>query len=170
MTIDLLTDSDTNSSHYSQSFNPERMKAWAKKAAVAINKMKTTEFKGNKIVLIYTGMSGVSHAMYLSSAFHRNRVKHEHLYIRKAHEKSHGRRVEFSKFDEYKDDKYVLVFVDDFISCGITRKNCIKTLLTDNIVKADLLSKFTGLITYTYKVPVCHIVKGLNDVRERFNI
>ena len=160
--------SDTKSSHYSQSFNPELMKAWAKKAAWAVNFKKNEDFPGNRIVLVYTGMSGVAHGMYLSAALHRNNVKHEHLYVRKAHEKSHGRKVESSLFDDYRNNKYVLVFVDDYIFGGTTRKSCITTVFADTSMKENKI-KFSGLITCTFKAP--HpVTMTLAVVKDHFRI
>jgi orotate phosphoribosyltransferase len=153
MATGLSMGSDTRSSHYSQSFNTALMKQWARASAVNINKVKNIEFPKHRIVLVYTGMSGVSHAMFLSAALHRNGVRAEHLYVRKGHEKSHGSStLEYSMFEDYNKHQYVLVFVDDFTSTGATRKRCLKMIFKEPILK-DKKIKFSGLITCTYKAP-----------------
>jgi orotate phosphoribosyltransferase len=146
-----LNSGDTKSTHYSQAFNPEIMKTWAKKALPLIKTAMALKFPGHIPVLLYSGMSGVAHAMYLSNLMHSRRFKHEHIYIRKKREKSHGRPVEYSAFkcDDFKKQKYVLVFVDDFISTGSTVNYCLSRVISSGHFPDRV--KFSGIITATYK-------------------
>lgn len=145
-----LNSGDTKSTHYSQAFNPDVMKNWAKTALPLIKAAISLKFPDHIPVLLYSGMSGVSHAMYLSNLMHTRRFKHEHIYIRKKREESHGQPVEYSSFkcDDFKKQKYVLVFVDDFISTGSTVNFCLSRVFSGHF--PDRV-RFSGVITATYK-------------------
>lgn len=146
-----LSSSETGGTHYSQSFTPGKMKIWARLTTSLIRKEINKKFKDHKIILIYSGMSGVSHAMYLSSMLDSRHIEHEHIYIRKENESSHGMKIEFSNFKNHEEQTYILVFVDDFISEGITRNRCINKLLS-SWIGTQISERIGGLIVACYKM------------------
>lgn len=114
---------DTKSSHYSLALNPRAIRAWAKREAVFLEKAINKNFPGCRPVLVYSGMSGISHASCLAYALLNLGIECKQIYVRKKNEESHGNRIETSNFN--RNHKYVLVFVDDFIGGGITLNHCI---------------------------------------------
>lgn len=109
----------SSSTHYSFGQTPALMDNWARTTAKLVRKFAKSK-KSNKVVLCYTGMSGISHAVALSMALHRLRkstLEVGMVYVRKEYEDSHGRKVEVSTDLEPYD---LFIFVDDFIANGTT--------------------------------------------------
>ena len=119
--------------HYSTCFNVQAMMRWAKDVADEI-KNYSKEYDLYPI-LVYSGMSGISHATYLATYLKTNFT---HVYIRKNEEKSHGEQVEHNideyffclnkNYDKFNKDNCFIVFVDDFISKFKTFDYCMKRL------------------------------------------
>jgi orotate phosphoribosyltransferase len=101
-----------------------RAAAWA---ADLIAKCRDRKNKTKKIpILCYSGMSGVAAATALSLALLElnPKFKFRMAYVRKKGEDSHGNSVEHD-LEDHTDtewEKTFLVFVDDFVSSGASRK------------------------------------------------
>lgn len=116
------------STHYSLALQPvlllARADIWAKEL---IGKCKKGRAKQKKIpILCYSGMSGVAAATALALALHtlNPKFKFHMAYVRKKHEDSHGNSVEHD-LEHQTDtdwDESFLVFVDDFICSGDSRR------------------------------------------------
>lgn len=107
-------------SHYSKAQEIGALNEWAEVAAKEVFKQVRKIDKKAKPLLIYRGMSGIATSTALASAMYRLKGMQDFgmMYVRKKEEKSHGSRVEHSY--NYK-HKYVIVFVDDFVTSGDTR-------------------------------------------------
>ena len=123
-----MFDRPTLSTHYSQAMNPAYMRNWAEiEGTELITYMDSLPYKDRYYpVLFYRGMSGVSHASWLS-AFLLGKLEHGQLYIRKKKEVSNGVDVEQS-LSIHSHTNIVLVFVDDFICSGDTLMTCLKKI------------------------------------------
>lgn len=118
------------STHYSLAHKTRDLRNQAKIWAVAlIQKCKARSNKTRKIpILCYAGMSGTSAATALSLALLEidPNFVFKMCYVRKKNEKSHGNNIEHD-LEEHQDwSKTFLVFVDDFISSGDSRKFVVK--------------------------------------------
>lgn len=114
-----------SSTHYSYGLVPELMFSYA--AALADKLVIAAEDK--KIILVYSGMSGVSTATAIAmSLFSKHMNTAGMVYVRKEFEvpNSHGVLVEHG-FDlncNVNEDNSIAVFVDDFVSTGGTLFRC----------------------------------------------
>lgn len=102
-------------------------------------------------IIIYSGMSGISYATLLGLWFEQNQVNHYKMYVRKEFEESHGKPIEHSLdmgWSEYRGQ--VLVFVDDFVEYGITRKRCLTAVF--NHFKTAVTKKPPRLHARIYQV------------------
>lgn len=107
------------STHYSRALEPNYMYDWAVEAAPKLINAVRRSFPDHFPVLVYTGMSGISHAAYLACELHQYEdFPFGQMYVRKAGEQSHGSRVEAQL--PYTDQPLLLIFVDDFIDSGET--------------------------------------------------
>ena len=87
---------NTLGTHYSIAMNPKAMHRWANTEAKKLKALLASsnlEFP----VLIYTGMSGINHAAYLSMSLTRHKVDFGQIYVRKDTEISHGCPLEYTK-------------------------------------------------------------------------
>lgn len=110
--------------HYGASMRPKVLAVQAGQMALKF----TEKFfdTNDKIVLFYSGMSGVAAATALTTVV--NCVTEgpvpsisAMVYVRKAHEMSHGQRIEISIIDEFKEtDNIIPIFIDDFVCEGRT--------------------------------------------------
>lgn len=91
-------------------------------AAEAMANLLVPALGGRYPVLIFRGMSGTALATRLSDRLAEMGVDHGMVYVRKPEEESHGVRLEY----DYDRDKAAnhgqVVFVDDFIGVGTTRR------------------------------------------------
>lgn len=131
--------------HYSFGQSPELMDNWARAAAKMV-RSHMRKRKSDRVVLCYTGMSGISHAVALSLALHRLKTTLNvgMVYVRKDHEDSHGRKVEVSTDLEPTD---TFIFVDDFIAAGNTFRKVqegLSTVCTGAKLTAMTLAKNIG--------------------------
>jgi orotate phosphoribosyltransferase len=111
------------STHYSKALNPTLLYRAANQAAEDL----VAKAAGKRIVLVYSGMSGVSFATALSIAVETQyNVEVDMIYVRKENEASHGRKVEHS-LGVFQTPSFI-VFVDDFISSGATAYRCRKAV------------------------------------------
>ena len=138
-----------SSTHYSIAQYPDMMADFAtQKSQVLRNIFKKPEFKNLIPILCYSGMSGVSHATALALALQKKKFVFGMAYVRKEKEKSHGQQVEWN-FPERKNKKYILVFVDDFISSGATFRYTVSNCLSKVkaiMVKCEVIRIFnTGV-------------------------
>ena len=119
----------TLSSHYSFAMKPKQMRQWSNKQAIHLCEvLRQRNTKNTFPVLVYTGMSGVSHAAYLSAALNRRGLEFGQIYVRKEGERSHTTRngYEISDNAESNEKDITLVFIDDFVCSGKTLKTCVK--------------------------------------------
>ena len=112
------------STHYSMAMLPKVMMKWARTEAKKIKCLLDKKQNLGFPVLIYSGMSGINHAAYLSAALTRQKVSFGQIYVRKETEKSHGRPIEYTHNLNNAGDHF-FIFVDDFISGGATLKNTV---------------------------------------------
>ena len=120
---------DTLSSHYSGAMNPGAMIEWAYKEAVRLKELFETNKNRGFPVLVYSGMSGINHAAYLSRSLFELGIEFGQICVRKENEETHGRDVEHSSNIEQ--HKHLLfIFVDDFIGRGVTLKRTIRKAIT----------------------------------------
>lgn len=112
-------------SHYSLAFNVNAMGRWARKAVDVLH----TEIKSERVPLfIYQGFSGIAHGQAVARVWHRKHgAGYGQMYVRKYEENSHGADVEFClpARDSRLVEPYALVFVDDFVDSGATRKRVV---------------------------------------------
>jgi orotate phosphoribosyltransferase len=107
------------STHYSKALNASLLYRAANQVAEDL----VAKAAGKRIVLVYSGMSGISFATALSIAVETQyNVEVDMIYVRKEHEVSHGVPVEHS-YNIFTMPSFV-VFVDDFISSGATAHRC----------------------------------------------
>lgn len=126
-----------SSTHYSNCFDVELMLKRSKQFAETLEEI---SLGGYHIILIYSGMSGINHATYLSIALHERLVPFSQIYVRKENEKAHGRAIEYSDIDfKVTSKRRLFVFVDDFIDSGKTLHH-----ITSSILRA---TKQNDLIT-----------------------
>ena len=117
-------------SHYIvETMGRDAARRFAQKAIIELLKVQK-EKKKKRIILIYTGMSGVSVATALA---HYLPNEPGMIYVRKPNEKSHGCSVEEyydeGRYGERPDfNEHLLVFVDDFIDKGFTLERCLKKI------------------------------------------
>jgi len=104
------------------------MVSWSNRSADSIINVA----QDRDIILIYSGMSGVNHAAYITSAIFTKygKVCHQ-AYIRKNNEKSHGLPIETDTNITILEHP-LLVFVDDFISSGTSMLYCVRSLIETN--------------------------------------
>lgn len=107
--------------HYSYAQKPYMLKPWAYEEATSL-----IELNYSHIVLVYSGMSGISAATALSLALYERSKDHSMIYIRKSNEVSHGESIECENF--YSLENATFLFVDDFIQSGTTRDYCLNKL------------------------------------------
>jgi adenine/guanine phosphoribosyltransferase-like PRPP-binding protein len=129
--------------HYSFGQRPELMHEWARDTAKLVRKFARSK-KTKSVVLCYTGMSGISHAVALSLALYRlpkSKLEVGMVYVRKDNETSHGREVEVSEGITEND---VFIFVDDFVASGSTYRNVkvgLATVCPDAKISAMAVAK-----------------------------
>lgn len=113
--------SSKTNTHYSKCLNPALLSAWARSSAQQISDMLKP---GEVPMLCYRGMSGTGSATALSLALYNCRVEHGMIYVRKDVEMQdcHGSQVERAMPALGMSDTPILVFVDDFIGIGTTRR------------------------------------------------
>lgn len=112
--------------HYGASMRPRTLVGQVASIALKL----TEEFFGvnDKIVLFYSGMSGVASATALTTLSAcvtegPNPPISALVYVRKATEQSHGQLVEISIINEFNPtDRIIPVFIDDFVCEGRTFK------------------------------------------------
>lgn len=107
--------------HYSHAQKPYLLKSWANTEAERL-----INLNYSSIVLVYSGMSGISAATALSLALYERSKDHSMVYIRKEFETTHGESVECESF--YNLENATFFFVDDFIQSGATRDFCLDKL------------------------------------------
>lgn len=120
-----------NTTHYSDSMLPAVLATWAVvMARDIVNKFsKKGEFASCIPVLCYSGMSGIAHATALSLELSKKKnFIFNLIYVRKQNESTHGHSVEWSS-SYSKRSKYMLIFVDDFISSGTTQDYTLSSAL-----------------------------------------
>jgi len=112
--------------HYSYAMNPRVMTEWANETADRI-KCLLNNIKEHPI-LIYSGMSGINHAAYLSRSLYERDVNFDQFYLRKNEERkeTHGNAEELSSFHIHCEYGVIYIFVDDFIDRGNTFKRVLK--------------------------------------------
>jgi len=109
--------------HYSLSLNPRKLRASAKDHAAKL----TMLMQPNDVpVLIYRGMSGISAATALSFALDDLGQACGMVYVRKYSEDSHGGERERALPGMCMSQRFVMVFVDDFISTGSTLRKAVE--------------------------------------------
>lgn len=88
--------------------------------------------KGTIPLFMYRGMSGVSGATAVMLALHKDNpdFRYGMAYVRKPNEDSHSCGLVVSEWVGLlqKDEKYVPVFIDDFISSGDTFRACVRAV------------------------------------------
>lgn len=110
--------------HYGASMRPQKLTVQAATMAREL----TEQFFGanDKIVLFYSGMSGVASATALTTVMScvtegPNPAISAMVYVRKDQEVSHGGPVEISIIEEFSEsDRIIPVFIDDFVCEGRT--------------------------------------------------
>lgn len=153
--------------HYSTCFNVQAMMRWAKDVADEIKNY--SQEHDLYPILVYSGMSGISHATYLATYLKTNFT---HVYIRKNEEKSHGKQVEHnideyffysnSQYDKFNKDNCFIVFVDDFVSKFNTFNHCIKYLSKEDWIEdVDNIKIMFALYSMTH----LREVVGLTEFR-----
>ena len=107
--------------HYSNAQDPFALRRWSASKAEDLKALRKEKAGPGNIVLCYSGMSGIAYATALMLACSEgdDAFIPKMCYIRKAGEKSHGRKAERS---ELAFDSDIFVFVDDFIDEGKTFK------------------------------------------------
>lgn len=133
-----------DTSHYSNSMQPNLLGPWAKKMSVSFKNLflkKNAEFRDYIPVLCYSGMSGVAHATALALELYKIGLKFHMGYVRKDTERSHGCQVETSNDVSDSGKMGVLVFVDDFISSGNTREYVVSKI--SNITNVKITEQFS---------------------------
>lgn len=118
--------------HYSLAQRPAELYNWANDSAKKLVKGMESDFKGLTPVLVYAGLSGISHATALSMVLHK-RTPHFMFYRRKKHERAHGNErwehnipsPDWRLQEATNIEGLFLVFVDDLVSSGITKKRCL---------------------------------------------
>lgn len=108
-------------SHYSLAQKPKQLLKWAENIAIDIY-LREIQYP----VLVYRGMSGISAATALSLQLHILGIDHGMVYVRKDEEQSHGRLIEREPFNNDYDPTFI--FVDDFVSSGATKLDCIRKI------------------------------------------
>jgi orotate phosphoribosyltransferase len=117
--------SSTHNYCYSQ--NPDRLLEWAEENAKKLfDKMKELKFAFAPI-FCYRGSSGISHATALSMSYMKFNKPFYMAYVRKENEHSHGSTIERSFWTD--SDKFILVFVDDLVSSGETKRITLQTIV-----------------------------------------
>lgn len=110
--------------HYGASMRPSMLKSQAKRMANILADTYTS--KEDRLVLFYSGMSGVAAATALSLIMNGDRhfpVIAAMIYVRKQGEVSHGIHIESSIINYIEPThKLVPIFVDDFVCEGKTFK------------------------------------------------
>lgn len=77
---------------------------------------------GRYPVLIFRGMSGTALAVRVSDELATAGVEHGMVYVRKPEEQSHGTKLEYDYDRDKANNHGQVVFVDDFIGRGTTRR------------------------------------------------
>lgn len=112
--------------HYSDALDPvsaiNTAKAVVKRHEDLFRRMNR---KGTGIVLVFTGLSGITAATRLAERLRCKRIKVKMLYIRKPEETSHGSSVHFTSHYPVRKTlkKAAVIFCDDFVSTGATLTN-----------------------------------------------
>lgn len=118
-----------SNTHYSRGLDPEYMRIFGGKYAEELDGLYGPEGErcGRFPVLVFSGMSGTTHAVSISQAMVTN---HGMIYVRKENEQSHGRTCEIHGFEDFEGDETDIdwIFVDDFISSGATAKHVMRTI------------------------------------------
>ncbi len=151
--------------HYSLAQRPEALYKWATKSAQKLTEAMKGEFKGLTPVLVYSGLSGISHATALSMALHK-RTPHFLFYRRKDGENAHGNeRWEHNipsntwmKEGDRQERDMFLVFVDDLVSSGSTRHRCFSGI--EECMNHDM---YSDIKFYCKKY-----MQLINDVTDRY--
>jgi len=144
-----------STTHYSNAQNiqelTENASSWAKRIM--------EECKGRRKlypILCYRGMSGIASATAIAMQLHQQDplFKFGMVYVRKEDEDSHGSDLEMTGISDVPDVKRrVLVFVDDFICAGYTKR-----AVLDAIVK---MSKTTN----TYQKMKYALIHGMKPAK-----
>ena len=125
------------SSHYSNCFDIDLMLERSKEHAKDLVEVPLNDYH---IILVYSGMSGVNHATYLAIALNELHIPFSQIYVRKEHEKAHGRDIEYSDIEfKVTSKRRLFVFVDDFIDSGKTL-HYITSALVRNTKQNDLIT------------------------------
>jgi orotate phosphoribosyltransferase-like protein len=146
-------------SHYSFGQKPSDLRSLSKTTAEQLSDMFAKQLPGKVPLLVYTGMSGVSHATALSLYLEPYGNEFAMAYVRKAGEKSHGTQIEFDRVNRRntaKDPEYVLVFVDDFVSSGATFKRVFKKIKAyfDEYTFCGILNRDKNVIVTRYDTQI----------------
>jgi len=119
------------SSHYSKAQNISELNfncaAWATHIMKMCNKRRRNWFP----ILCYRGMSGIASATAVAMQMHLKDPEFAFgmVYVRKEDEDSHGSDLEMNGIEDVPEGKRrVLVFVDDFICGGTTRRHCMHAI------------------------------------------
>lgn len=103
--------------HYGNCMEPHKMREWGPKMAANIEAVIA---EGKYPILIYRGMSGIAAATTIANFMSSNHGDdYAMMYVRKKNEKSHGRIIEYTKYN-IAGREIVWIFCDDFISSGKT--------------------------------------------------
>ena len=138
--------------HYSCAQTTGILIDWSEKSAFRLIEALETFGENAVPVFCYAGMSGSALATALSMAYWKRSKDFGMVYVRKEGEKSHGSEVEHDlKALRRGSDTapIVLVFVDDLVECGATRRRVTEktrlTLKRHNLVPCD---KFIQCLRY----------------------
>lgn len=147
-------------SHYGNSMNANEMREWGPKIAESVEAI----IKDGKFpILIYRGMSGVATATTIANNMTSTcGDDFAMMYVRKKNEKSHGQRVEYTKFFP-KDREIVWIFCDDFISSGKTTLEVVKAISKYQNVVIPFDSIRYALVLEGARWEESHKVNGLKD-------
>ncbi len=146
------------SSHYSRALEPEKMHSWAEAVAPKLINLLRSKRSHTFPVLVYTGMSGISHAAHLSGELCQYEdFEFGQIYVRKEGEVSHGLECEWHLARTEK--PLCLVFVDDFVGAGATLKRVLSLSRRAARERGFKVSSPVVTCLYSYDISPMRIIK-----------
>lgn len=141
--------------HYGPGLSPVAGRLAAQRMAELL----VNALEGRYPVLIFRGMSGTALAVRVSDELANAGVEHGMVYVRKPEEQSHGTKLEYDYDRDKANNHGQVVFVDDFIGMGTTRRKTCEA--ASAIVRCDDVWTLTsGYMSEGYSPRSAELSKG----------
>lgn len=144
--------------HYGPGLSPVAGRLAAKRMAALLEH----NLQGKYPILVFRGMSGTSLATRVSDCLAGMGVEHGMVYVRKPEEQSHGARLEYDYDQDKAANHSQVVFIDDFIGSGKTRRVTLDA--AGSILRCEGAWTLTsGFMYYYYDGNDVYLTKGHDD-------